>query len=573
MSIKERMAALRGAGLNTGGDEPVMPGSSGGPSGRRASVQFGGPPKPAAATTSAVPPSSTQAASSTAGQLNGTAASEPLSESRSPSGRGRKRTDDVVERLERLAMDPATALPAAPAPTSPVPPPSPTKVVAPIPLPAAPPSTTPLQPTQAPPQPEALAPAQQSRQPEIAVSSPSPAAAVADAAPVPPAGPSAVPSRISHAYSASVSSARSGSPSRPPKPAGLSIAPPSAGPVDELSTSAPPALEQGAIGETQNPVAASPLRARTPDADDFSPSKFGHFPSITEFESAAAGEDEPAPAFPSLPSVPLSLPGSAATATAARALPNPPSSPISLQSQAKPQTTGSSVSSFQSTRSAPALSTGTAPAAAPAADAAAGSSGNKAVDFPLANTIFPAKLRQYLALPVELLLLDVRPPQTWASRITPPSTGGGQVDCVTIAPHLLTPSLSSQQLADSLPRTSPFHNRHLYDLVVVYDAASAGWADPNADGARAVNRAVYEREFGGKMLKRAPVLLVGGWDAWRATEEGQAAPPTQPPLKSPGLNGIGAGVNGSREPSPAAKPSYFPLVRPRPASMRPRLPS
>lgn len=126
-----------------------------------------------------------------------------------------------------------------------------------------------------------------------------------------------------------------------------------------------------------------------------------------------------------------------------------------------------------------------------------------------------------------------------------------------IPARLLSSTLSSQQLADGLPRTSPFHNRHLYDLVVIYDGASTGWTAPGAEGAQAVNRAVYEREFGGKMLKRAPVLLVGGWEAWSASNGGRQA------MTSPGLGRTAEvnGFGGSRDTSPASKPSYFPLVR------------
>jgi len=597
MSIKERMAALRGAGLNTGGDEPVMQGS---PANRRGSVQLGGPPKQ-----SAGPSTGSAAAAATttpAPTLNGSGSlREAGGLSRPSSGRGRKR-DEVVERLERLAMDPPPSEQSSAASASP----SPAKLPSPMPVSAAPlPSSVPLQPTPAPP--PVVAPAQPLPPPDVEISSPSPVpppASVpeksADAVPEPAvAPPSAVPSRISHGYSASVPSARSASPSRasptkPPKPPALSIQSTTAvsSSFDPSLASAPEQLGLGLNSSTNggSPAAQSPRRRPAPvEDDDFSPSRFGHFPSITEFESSTTtfdeprgvstpvGEDAPSLTFPSLPSVPLSLPGSAPSTT--RPLPSPPLPPPGGAFQTKPQTTGSSVSSFQSALSAPPLASPTfqtAPNGIPADAAAAARpvqqppAADQPVDFPLANTIFPALLRQYLTLPVELLLLDVRPPQAWSSRITPTSTGGGQADCVCIPPALLSSTLSSQQLADGLPRTSPFHNRHLYDLVVIYDGASTGWAAPGAEGAQAVNRAVYEREFGGKMLKRAPVLLVGGWEAWRAAESGTTG--TKQALMSPGLGRTAEmnGLGGSRETSPAAKPSYFPLVRSRTSGVHAR---
>lgn len=306
--------------------------------------------------------------------------------------------------------------------------------------------------------------------------------------------------------------------------------------------------------------------------DEFSPSRFGHFPSITEFESSTGFEpvietegSPTLPSFPTLPSVPLSLPGQQGSPVkSGRPLPNPPSPSFNLNGNlpkqpldGKPvvQHTGSSIASFNSIHSASSSTSGSTssrplpvPASVPASKP----------DFPLSNTIFPSTLRQYLSLPVEILLLDVRPSQTWSERITPPSIGGGQVDNVGIPSSLLSlpeGQLSSRSLTDGLPRTSPFHNRNLYDLVIVYDNSSSSWSDASAEGVRKVNQAVYEREFGGKMLKRAPVLLVGGWEGWKASAEGMT---TNANLRLSTTTGREVDRDST---TPAARPSYSPLVR------------
>lgn len=60
----------------------------------------------------------------------------------------------------------------------------------------------------------------------------------------------------------------------------------------------------------------------------------------------------------------------------------------------------------------------------------------------------------------------------------------------------------------------PFSNRDKFDLVVMYDDASADFGPANSPF-MSLGRAIYENAFR-KMLKKIPVLLVGGLQAWKA---------------------------------------------------------
>jgi ubiquitin carboxyl-terminal hydrolase 8 len=60
----------------------------------------------------------------------------------------------------------------------------------------------------------------------------------------------------------------------------------------------------------------------------------------------------------------------------------------------------------------------------------------------------------------------------------------------------------------------PFMNRDKFDLVVMYDDGSDAFG-PAHSAFMALGRAIYENAFR-KMLKKMPVLLVGGLRAWKA---------------------------------------------------------
>jgi ubiquitin carboxyl-terminal hydrolase 8 len=60
---------------------------------------------------------------------------------------------------------------------------------------------------------------------------------------------------------------------------------------------------------------------------------------------------------------------------------------------------------------------------------------------------------------------------------------------------------------------SLFENRDKFDLVAVYDQSSASFGDSDSPLAVLV-RIISEQAFK-KMLKRMPMMLVGGLDAWK----------------------------------------------------------
>ncbi|GAA5928653.1 uncharacterized protein JCM15063_003931 [Sporobolomyces koalae] len=118
-----------------------------------------------------------------------------------------------------------------------------------------------------------------------------------------------------------------------------------------------------------------------------------------------------------------------------------------------------------------------------------------------------------------VLILDVRTREEYdAGRIR------GETVC--LEPIILRDGVSSTQIEDALSlspsyESSLFSARQFYDLVVVYDRSSialpqAPPTDTTSSAQRALYNlitAIYEREFT-KSLKRQPMLLRGGWDAW-----------------------------------------------------------
>jgi len=90
-----------------------------------------------------------------------------------------------------------------------------------------------------------------------------------------------------------------------------------------------------------------------------------------------------------------------------------------------------------------------------------------------------------------------------------------------ISPHIDRPdlsfSVSAQSIEDSfsvapLEEFVLFQNREKFDLVVLYDASSETY--DTAGPLSAFIRVVYENAFS-KMLRRPPVLLLGGLQAWK----------------------------------------------------------
>ncbi|GAA6060086.1 hypothetical protein JCM10212_003047 [Sporobolomyces blumeae] len=280
------------------------------------------------------------------------------------------------------------------------------------------------------------------------------------------------------------------------------------------------------------------------------PTQFGQqFPSLDDFERRVDGS---APAsdtfsFPSVPSFdPSSLPSrppppqpikpplldratfereqrerAETMAKLAASLNN--TSPLSgstyPSSAASTSTLPASLIPGGAIRNQPASKASTSPRPPPTA----GSSKDFAIPFSV--EVRPIELYQYLQTAKaeagegpRVLLLDIRSRDEFeAGRIR------GETVC--LEPIMLRDEISSAQIEDALslsPSTeaSLFAARHHYDLVIMYDRSSSAYPKPSTNTTSDAQRvlwnlvtAIYEREFT-KSLKRQPLLLRGGWEAW-----------------------------------------------------------
>jgi hypothetical protein len=73
-----------------------------------------------------------------------------------------------------------------------------------------------------------------------------------------------------------------------------------------------------------------------------------------------------------------------------------------------------------------------------------------------------------------------------------------------------------------------FCNRDKFDLIAIYDDASESPGPPDAPLAKLI-RAIYETAFR-KILKRVPVLLIGGINAWKREFGEQELVKADPPV-------------------------------------------
>ncbi|KAG0343335.1 ubiquitin-specific protease doa4 [Podila humilis] len=182
--------------------------------------------------------------------------------------------------------------------------------------------------------------------------------------------------------------------------------------------------------------------------------------------------------------------------------------------------------------------------------------------------IKPQNVLNYLRQdnPPKLLFLDVRRQIQYASaKIKAPFI-------VNIDPLALRPGISSKVIADqSLFDNAPleqdaFRDRHTFELVIYYDQTTT--TIPTSGPLVNLYRALHELEFE-KPLKRLPVLLIGGFDAWLecagmnwvegvdvdAARRETAAPTMSTPLRSI----IGAVSSSSASDPPLTRPGSAPI--------------
>ncbi|KAG2212280.1 hypothetical protein INT47_001639 [Mucor saturninus] len=138
--------------------------------------------------------------------------------------------------------------------------------------------------------------------------------------------------------------------------------------------------------------------------------------------------------------------------------------------------------------------------------------------FPSVLIVDPPQLANWIKKtgsenPPSILILDVRPRYI------------SEQGCIKhrwiaqIEPLVLKQDVHSQKIEESMvmnrnPEQFVFSNRQQFDLIVYYDQNSISAA--NSVPLRNLHSAIYEMEFQ-KTLSRTPMMLAGGFDAWRST--------------------------------------------------------
>ncbi|KAJ7625489.1 ubiquitin carboxyl-terminal hydrolase 4 [Roridomyces roridus] len=132
--------------------------------------------------------------------------------------------------------------------------------------------------------------------------------------------------------------------------------------------------------------------------------------------------------------------------------------------------------------------------------------------LPNSGTAFPKELQAYLR-DYNVLLLDVR------NRADFDKAHIKLESVVCVEPVVLQRAgLTAERLEDSMfnaptNETTMFKNRDKFDLIVVYDQSSQALGQSTSPMSILV-RLISEQAFT-KLLKRMPMMLVGGFDAWR----------------------------------------------------------
>lgn len=152
----------------------------------------------------------------------------------------------------------------------------------------------------------------------------------------------------------------------------------------------------------------------------------------------------------------------------------------------------------------------------------------------------PRELHDYVYRnELKVLMLDVRTREEFDYE----HIRGDAVVCIEPS-VLLRENVTGETIEDSLavaPRDEwvLFCNRDKFDLIAIYDDASETPGPPDAPLARLI-RAIYETAFR-KILKRVPVLLIGGLEAWKrefgdqelVVEQAPVAPVAPVPVTTP----------------------------------------
>lgn len=273
------------------------------------------------------------------------------------------------------------------------------------------------------------------------------------------------------------------------------------------------------------------------------------FATLSEFTQAFPSIDELDEGLPSLPSVPHNLSGASSSNTPPispsvikrfpslpldldpgprpASTPIPPSMSVNGLQQSRPASPTSALRSMRSPLS-PVISpkpigltfTGSS-SSARASPLSTGDTSSHAttsrtpLSLPVTSAIYPKTLREYLSRQNEVmvLLLDVRTRAEFAKAHIKAEA------VVCLEPQVLhRDGLTSEKLEDAFSiapqkESAVFRNRDKFDLVVMYDGESENLGSANTPMSLAM-KVIFENAFQ-RVLKRPPVILVGGLKAWR----------------------------------------------------------
>ncbi|KAJ7781910.1 ubiquitin carboxyl-terminal hydrolase 4 [Mycena maculata] len=179
--------------------------------------------------------------------------------------------------------------------------------------------------------------------------------------------------------------------------------------------------------------------------------------------------------------------------------------------------------------------------------------------LPNSGTAFPKDLQGYLR-DHNVLLLDVR------NRVDFDKAHIKLESVVCVEPVVLMRSgLTAERLEDSMfnaptNETTMFKNRDKFDLIVVYDQSSQTMG-PSTSPMSILVRLISEQAFT-KLLRRMPMMLVGGFDAWRRDigdlEIARSHPPPLPRTTPPnGSSGLPAPISFTTSASSASMSNGF----------------
>ncbi|KAK7025134.1 ubiquitin carboxyl-terminal hydrolase 4 [Favolaschia claudopus] len=286
------------------------------------------------------------------------------------------------------------------------------------------------------------------------------------------------------------------------------VSPSSFGPPSPASSpsSSPVHTFSPALPSTVNAPPLSPSRSYSISSTE------AKFPSIDELDESFT--------LPSLPSVPRDLPVPIASSSSSSSSPSfrsflplerPSSTPVT-------PTTGSFASRPPS------------PTKPQAPLKPSGLSSHAKVPLPINGSAFPDELQGYLR-DYKVLLLDVR------NRADFDKSHIRHEAVVCVEPIiLLRTGMNAEKLEDSMvnaptSETTMFKNRDKFDLVVLYDQSSQNAGPTNSPMSILMNL-ISETAFT-KLLKRMPMVLVGGLDGWRKDMGEQATVASSPPRPLP----------------------------------------